>query len=95
MNPEQGKLRHAISQLLRTLQDLMAVPVIAGAINGFQNRECIFFNKQAQPPDQYIDALIAFNPIFERRPDQISNPDIELYGFTLWSYSDGVPYILN
>jgi len=88
-----GKRKKAISQLLSTLETLIAVLSIKSFINTFAVRECIFFNKQATPPQTTngftITATASFNRVnmLTQNGFKMSYPDIEELGFELIEYS--------
>jgi hypothetical protein len=85
----------AIKQLISSLTIIMNVPSINAFANNHTFRHCCFFNTQAMSP-QIITATTAFNRInaISTNGFQMSNPDIETFGFRLYEYSGNQIYTL-
>ncbi|HEY9005225.1 MAG TPA: hypothetical protein VIM75_03780 [Ohtaekwangia sp.] len=94
-NPRIGKRTKAISQLLKTLSDLMNVPTIRSFIEVYTNRHCCFFNKQSTSPPA-LTATVAFNRINTLTSNgfKMPNPAIGALGFELYEYSGNQIYTL-
>ena len=82
---QQGKREKAISQLKSSLFDLMAVSTIRTFSDGFDEKRCCFFNKKPNAPSVII-AVLALNTISQNGL-QMSNPEMEVFGFSLYEYS--------
>jgi len=85
---QQGKRIKAISQLKSSLIDLITVLTIKTFIDKFKEKRCCFFNKKPNTPSVII-AVTAFNRVntISQNGFKMSNPDIEIFGFSLYEYS--------
>jgi hypothetical protein len=94
--PRTGKRNKAISQLKNTLEDISAVPAIKKFIDRHTIKYCCFFNKQVHAPIG-ITATIAFSRLstLSLRGFELSDPNIESYGFKLWEFSGSQTYLLE
>ena len=96
-NKKKGRKRkHAISQMFATLRIISAVSTIHSFINQYTIKQCCYFNKKYQSP-QNINAISAFNRInsYSQNGYQMKSPDIESYGFELWEFSGNQTYVLQ
>lgn len=93
-NPNSGLIK-ATSQLERSIQDIMAVPIINAYAATFTVKRCCFFNKRVVAPP-IINAVNAFGLVNAINLDgfQMVNLNIEQYGFKLWEYSGGQKFTL-
>jgi hypothetical protein len=83
-----GKEQKARNQLRQTIEILIKVPAISQYINLCTMKYCCFFNKQTYTP-QSINALQAFNKLNSQMTNgfNLSDSDIESFGFEFWVYS--------
>ncbi len=94
--PRIGKRNKAISQLIKTLNDISDVATIKSFIDKYLTKHCCFFNKKAHAP-YGITATIAFSRLSTLSSNgfQMSNPVIEAFGFELWEFSGTQTYLLQ
>lgn len=80
--------RDSLKQLQASLNCMMAVPAIRTFADGFEVKQCCYFNKQAAAPLTII-ATAAFNQINQIVPNglRMSDPIIEGYGFEFYEYA--------
>ncbi len=78
----------AKNQLLSSLKTLLEVPEIDSHSTHKDIKRCCYFNKQSSSPAT-LTATTAFNrlPNFYTDGFQMSNPEIEAYGFDFYEYT--------
>lgn len=86
--PKTSVLSHATSQMIATLNELIAVPTINTFISHFRVKKCCYCNSQSTAPAT-ITATSAFNRLSTITSDglKLTNPVVESLGFELWEYS--------
>lgn len=89
----KDKKRHKIrkevkTQLLNSLNTMIAVEAISNFINDIPIKRCCYFNKQSQTPP-IINVVTAFNRLPNNFPEglKMSNPSIEELNFEFWEYT--------
>lgn len=91
----KDKKRHKIrkevkTQLLNSLNTIIAVEAISNFINDIPIKRCCYFNKQTKSPEfDIINAITTFNRPFNNFPDGLKMPhsEIEKSGFEFWEYT--------
>jgi hypothetical protein len=88
--PNKNVRKKAKSQLLESLQCIMAVTAIRIFVNQYTIKRCCYFNKKAISPPS-ITAPSAFNRLNQLTLNgiQMSSPGIESLGFEFYQYSKG------
>jgi hypothetical protein len=88
--PKNKVRTKSASQLSASLKCLMEVPNVAVFIDQYTIKRCCYFNKQSIPPPN-INATFAFNRLNQLTPDgiEMSNADMESYGFKFFQYLGG------
>jgi hypothetical protein len=96
---KKGKKRtHAILQMLQTLQLICEVASIKSFIQNHSVKKCCYFNKKAQRPSATINATDSFNRFNTTLPvhgSQMTDTEIEKFGFELWEFSGSQTYLLE
>lgn len=97
---QEGKLKKAQRQLLRSLELLNDVPSIHRYMQQFEMKQCCFFNSYTTPqPDvDNINAEQAFNSFDEieaLEPSKLLVSEIDALGFEFWVLSGKQTYLLE
>lgn len=88
--PKSKVVQKAVSQLVSSLQLLLAVPSIHHYSNQFASRKCCYWNKQPVAPTPLQPTISGFNRVNQLVPQgmKLSNPSINALGFDYYEFSD-------